>query len=189
MSQNAVAPPLPSTTSYPSGSEKNVERPSRTRRTRSFTGFCRCEVPRTVVAMEDRYSTCSGRTLLGPEPKRPSEGLRPAGTVIAGAVLVGVVAVLTWVPSVGRWGTSGSRRRCPDRPSLSHPAGRPSPDRARGVGGFAPPGPASAREAGGGGRRVPACDVLGAAGTGADVGGGRAHQPARALVLEDVRRP
>src|SRR4051812_10685102 len=107
MSQNAVAPPLPSTTSYPSGSEKNVARPSRTRRTRSCTGFCRCEVPRTVVAMEDRYSTCSGRPLLGPEPKRPSEGLRSGGIVIAGAVLVPVVAVLTWVPSVGEVGEVG----------------------------------------------------------------------------------
>src|ERR687886_1895447 len=104
MSQNGVAPPLPRTTSYPSGREKKEVRPSRIRRTRSFTGFCRCDVPSTVVAMEDRYSTCSGRTLLGPEPKRPSEGLRPAGIVIVGAVVVGVVAVLTWMPSVGEVG-------------------------------------------------------------------------------------
>jgi hypothetical protein len=57
--------------------------------------------------MEDRYSTCSGRTLLGPEPKRPSEGLRSAGIVMAGAVLVPVVVVLTWVPSVGEVGDVG----------------------------------------------------------------------------------
>src|SRR5919199_4901687 len=110
MSQNAVAPPLPRTTSYPSGREKKEVRPSRIRRTRSFTGVCRCDVPSTVVAIEDRYATCSGRTLLGPEPKRPSEGLRSAGIVIVGAavvgVVVGVVAVVTWMPSVG-WGTWG----------------------------------------------------------------------------------
>src|ERR671932_1805958 len=90
---------------------KKVLRPSRTRRTRSFTGFCRCDVPSTVVAMEARYSTCSARTLLGPEPKRPSEGLRSAGIVIVGAavvgVVVGVVAVVTWMPSVGGGGRRG----------------------------------------------------------------------------------
>jgi hypothetical protein len=38
MSQKAVAPPFPSTTSYPSGRPKSVEMPSRTRPTRFFTG-------------------------------------------------------------------------------------------------------------------------------------------------------
>ena len=44
-SQNAVAPPLPSTTWCPSGRSKSDARPSRTRPTVSLTGACRCEVP------------------------------------------------------------------------------------------------------------------------------------------------
>lgn len=40
-SQNAVAPPLPRTTSYPSGNENSARTPSRTRPTRSRTGACR----------------------------------------------------------------------------------------------------------------------------------------------------
>ncbi len=51
--------------------------------------------------MDARYSTCSGRTLLGPEPKRPSEGSRSAGMVIS----VVWVAVLTGQPSRGGRGT------------------------------------------------------------------------------------
>ena len=41
ISQNAVDPPLPSTTSYPSGSEKRDESPSRTLLTTLLTGFWR----------------------------------------------------------------------------------------------------------------------------------------------------
>ena len=44
-SQNAVVPPLPSRTWYPSGRENSWDSPSRTRPTRDFTGFWRCEVP------------------------------------------------------------------------------------------------------------------------------------------------
>ncbi len=132
-SQNAVVPPLPSTTSYPSGREKNEVRPSRTRCTRSLTGFCRCEVPSTVVAMDARYSTCSGRTLLGPEPKRPSEGLSSFGIVIAGVC----VAVVT--RPVSRTGLRERRHRPDGRTPLPvsrrAPGGRstgPTPRRPRG---------------------------------------------------------
>ena len=48
-SQNAVVPPLPSTTSYPSGSENSSRSPARTRPTRSLTGACRCEVPNSAA--------------------------------------------------------------------------------------------------------------------------------------------
>lgn len=44
-SQNAVVPPLLSSTSYPSGRENSCAKPSRTRPTSDLTGFCRCEVP------------------------------------------------------------------------------------------------------------------------------------------------
>ena len=91
-SQNAVEPPLPRITSYPSGSANSSARPDRTRPTWDFTVFCRCEVPRMVVAAPRRASTCSTRTLDGPQPKRPSTGSRSAGIVM----VVGSV-VVTWV--------------------------------------------------------------------------------------------
>jgi len=74
MSQKALAPPLPSAISYPSGREKNEPSPSRMEATRDFTGVCRCEVPRSVLPPRSSASTCSGRILLGPEPNRPSSG-------------------------------------------------------------------------------------------------------------------
>ena len=46
ISQNAVVPPLPSTTSYPFGQPKRSAIPSRIRCTSERTGACRCEVPR-----------------------------------------------------------------------------------------------------------------------------------------------
>ena len=78
-SQNAVVPPLPITTSYPSGSWKSSARPARRRATWSRTVFCRCEVPRYLVPVRDSASTAAGRTLEGPLPKRPSAGLSWSG--------------------------------------------------------------------------------------------------------------
>src|SRR3954451_6478582 len=124
-SQNAVVPPLPSTTSYPSGREKNEVRPSRTRCTRSLTGFCRCDVPSTVVAMDARYSTCSGRTLLGPEPKRPSEGFSSSGIVIAG---VWVAVVTTPVSRTRLRGVGTGRMADPQQTAPTSSARGVDPD-------------------------------------------------------------
>src|SRR5512132_1453112 len=77
--------------------------PSRTAPTRFFTGAWRCEVPSTVVAREARYSTCSGRTLDGPEPNRPSLGNSSAGRV-SGALSV------TGFTFAGGRGQRGGRR-------------------------------------------------------------------------------
>src|SRR4051795_8719280 len=79
MSQNVVAPPLPSTTSYPSGALNNVASPSRTRRTTLFTPCWRCDVPRYDDPVAARAASCSGRTFDGPEPNRPSRGRSSAG--------------------------------------------------------------------------------------------------------------
>ena len=90
-SQNAVVPPLPMITSYPSGTEKNSAMPRRRRATSFFTVFCRWEVPRSVVETRDSASTASGRTLLGPQPKRPSAGLISSGIrmLVASATVIG----------------------------------------------------------------------------------------------------
>lgn len=42
--------------------------------TTCLTGVWRCEVPRRLRAPASSAWTCSGRILLGPEPKRPSSG-------------------------------------------------------------------------------------------------------------------
>ncbi len=86
-SQNAVAPPLPSITSYPSGRAKSSRRPSRTCRTRFLTGAWRCEVPIRSCRAANRASA-SGRTFDGPQPKRPSAGLRWAGICTVVSVTV-----------------------------------------------------------------------------------------------------
>lgn len=86
MSQNAVVPPLPSTTSYPSGRENRSVSPARTRATRFFTGFCRWEVPITFAPASARAASCSGRTFEGPQPKRPSAGLMSAGITMSATV-------------------------------------------------------------------------------------------------------
>ena len=78
-SQNAVAPPLPSTTSWPSGSENSAARPSRTRPTVSRTGACRCDVPISEEPVAASASRCEVWILEGPAPKRPSRGSRSAG--------------------------------------------------------------------------------------------------------------
>src|SRR3712207_743458 len=85
-SQNAVEPPTPKTTSYPSGARKNCARPSRTEPTRFLTGACRWEVPRMFLDAADSASICSWRTLEGPAPNRPSRGRRSAGIVMLGSL-------------------------------------------------------------------------------------------------------
>src|SRR5215218_4821751 len=78
-SQKAVVPPLPSTTSYPSGRSNSSVRPSRIRRTRPLTGAWRCEVPMRAAPSVARACRASGRTFEGPHPNRPSEGRSSAG--------------------------------------------------------------------------------------------------------------
>ncbi len=65
-SQNAVEPPLPRTTSYPSGSENRSRTPVRTSPTRFFTGAWRWDVPIRDVPVAARASSASVRTLEGP---------------------------------------------------------------------------------------------------------------------------
>lgn len=83
MSQKAVVPPLPRTTSYPSGSENSVRTPSRTLPTRFFTGGWRWEVPSRELPVAASALSASVRTLEGPEPNRPSAGLMSAGIWIS----------------------------------------------------------------------------------------------------------
>lgn len=85
-SQNAVDPPLPRTTSYPSGSENSELTPSRTLPTRFFTGASAVDVPSRELPVAARASSASVRTLEGPAPKRPSAGLMSAGIWISATV-------------------------------------------------------------------------------------------------------
>src|SRR5262249_42370043 len=87
-SQNAVVPPLPSTTSYPSGREKSSRNPARIRPTSERTGACRCEVPISDAPVLASAASCSGRTFDGPHPNRPSAGLRSAGMLSCGVVVI-----------------------------------------------------------------------------------------------------
>ena len=97
ISQNALAPPLPSATSYPSGRWKNSRRPSRIEATSCLTGAWRCDVPSRVVAPASSAAICSGRILLGPEPKRPSSGFSDSG----------ILSVIVMVSRVDQcWGIS-----------------------------------------------------------------------------------
>ena len=81
-SQNAVAPPLPSTTCQPSGSANSSARPVRIRATRSLTGAWRWLVP--SGASPSRRASSAG-TFDGPDPNRPSAGRSSAGMSIATA--------------------------------------------------------------------------------------------------------
>ena len=97
ISQNALAPPLPSATSYPSDRWKNSRRPSRIEATSCLTGAWRCDVPSRVVAPASSAAICSGRILLGPEPKRPSSGFSDSG----------ILSVIVMVSRVDQcWGIS-----------------------------------------------------------------------------------
>lgn len=58
-----------------------------------LTGFWRWLVPNTEAPTSTRDCSCSGRTLEGPQPKRPSAGLRSAG-------MIGVEAIASSVPSL-----------------------------------------------------------------------------------------
>ena len=83
MSQNAVEPPLPSTTSYPSGSWNKEDSPSRTACTTFLTGFWRWDVPRIDVPLFASAAKEAGRIFDGPQPKRPSEGFRLSGILMS----------------------------------------------------------------------------------------------------------
>jgi hypothetical protein len=88
-SQNTVVPPLPSTTSQPSGSRSRSATPRRTDATTERTGDWRWLVPSHDSPAEARAATASGRTLDGPHPNRPSAGRRSAGMrMSSGAVLI-----------------------------------------------------------------------------------------------------
>lgn len=82
-SQNAVEPPFPRTTSYPSGSENSSRTPSRTVPTKFLTGAWRWEVPSRELPVAASASSASVRTLEGPAPNRPSAGLMSAGIWIS----------------------------------------------------------------------------------------------------------
>src|SRR5215218_7412713 len=100
-SQKAVVPPLPSTTSYPSGRSNSWVRPSRICRTRPFTGAWRCEVPMIDAPSVARACSASGRTFDGPQPNRPSAGRSSAG----------IVMLIREVPLGGAAGVRASGRR------------------------------------------------------------------------------
>ena len=78
-SQNAVEPPLPSTTSQPSGSPNSSVSPSRIEPTTSRTGAWRWDVPSQASPAAASAATASGRTFEGPQPKRPSPGSSSKG--------------------------------------------------------------------------------------------------------------
>src|SRR5690606_20527491 len=88
-SQNTVVPPFPSTISHPSGRPNSSVSPARTDPTTFFTAGWRCEVPITSEPLpgspaETRACNCSGRTLEGPQPNRPSAGRIAGSSVIWG---------------------------------------------------------------------------------------------------------
>ena len=89
-SQKAVAPPKDKTISYPSGREKSSDSPSRTSPTTFLTAGWRWEVPMTSCAPLTTASICAWRTLEGPQPKRPSEGMRSGESLKSGLVMPGV---------------------------------------------------------------------------------------------------
>src|SRR5699024_727186 len=87
-SKNAVDPPTPRTTSYPSGTANNSARPSCTLPTSFLTGGWRCDVPMSVVPVLASASSASERTLDGPEPKRPSPGCNSVGICMTSSVSI-----------------------------------------------------------------------------------------------------
>src|SRR3954447_21583115 len=68
--QKAVVPPLPSSTSYPLGSENRSARPDLMRATSDLTGRWRCEVPIYVEPESASAASWAWRTLDGPLPNR-----------------------------------------------------------------------------------------------------------------------
>ena len=119
-SQKHVVPPLPSTTSYPSGSEKRSQKPRRTRPTCDLTVFWRWLVPRYVVATSASAVICSGRTLEGPDPKRPSVGLSSAGMMMSGVSgTYGIIASVTTTPDAPPQLRRISRRAAAVAPSAT----------------------------------------------------------------------
>ena len=79
-SQNTVVPPLPSTISQPSGSANRSARPGADGADEVLhrrLAVRRAE--RSCVPAASEASSCSGRTLDGPHPKRPSAGQQSCG--------------------------------------------------------------------------------------------------------------
>ena len=77
-SQKAVAPPLPSSTSYPSGSAKRSAQTVANLSHQILDRRLAVRRSHQIVPGANR-ANASGRTLVGPLPKRPSAGLRWAG--------------------------------------------------------------------------------------------------------------
>src|SRR3954447_4713793 len=210
-SQNAVAPPLPSTTSYPSGRLKRLEIPSRTRPTRFLTGACRWDVPSREVPVAASACSASGRTLDGPEPKRPSRGLRcsgivrvSAGLLVPGLLMFGVPT--SWVRrSVGLTPLSALVRPILS-PAFSHPTPHPPRDRpgtrthrgqhaagaslggARPLGPAAGPGPVLRPRREGAGRRGAGRVQNSVRNAGRDAARGGDLRPSAGRVLRRLRR-
>jgi hypothetical protein len=105
-SQNAVVPPLPSATSYPSGRENSELSPRRISPTSDLTGFCLWEVPMMAEPALPRCSSASGRTFEGPHPNRPSAGFSSSG--IAGAAFAATWLVVMWGSSLCLTGRESS---------------------------------------------------------------------------------
>ena len=82
-------------------------------------GAWRWDVPRIVPPISLRRATCSGRTLLGPQPKRPSPGSRSVGMVRVAGWSVTIVQPSMAGRRAGRRAGAGhvkcpnpARRRC-----------------------------------------------------------------------------
>ena len=82
-SQNSVEPPLPRSTSHPSGRENSSVMPRRMAPTTDLTGSWRWEVPSHVDETSASAATAAGRTRDGPHPNRPSTGISSEGMRIA----------------------------------------------------------------------------------------------------------
>ena len=126
----------------------------RTAPTRFFTGGLRCDVPSSVSRAATIASTCSWRTLDGPQQNRPSLGRRSVGMVMsAGSVLTRPSMAVSNIdptatqpvlpedalahPARNRgesaWGAAGlwqSWLREPDLANASPPSPHPPPSRS-----------------------------------------------------------
>src|SRR5699024_11360419 len=80
--------------------EKSSDSPSRTSPTTFLTARWRAEVPMTSCAPLTTASIGAWRTLEGPQPKRPSEGMRSGESLRSGLVMPGVYGGMNnmWPP-------------------------------------------------------------------------------------------
>ena len=86
------------------GRGEELGEPERTRPTRSLTGGWRCEVP-IHRSPDASAASASGRTLEGPQPKRPSPGFRSVGI----STVVGALVVI-WSEAIERGRAARARR-------------------------------------------------------------------------------